>query len=167
MKEDALEDVDKWLLGHKTVVGFFGKWGDEHFGVFQSRCGIADIHGNESGDLCLSASRKGIHQSIACIYRGNMIYHLDLVPDTEEKENFHTAHRYGLPPFVKGNHWHLWKDNRDYIEANGFNNRMPLRRPMAERPADLRVAIHMAADDLNIQIDAGQRAFEMPEFKLV
>lgn len=167
MKEAECEEVDKWLLGHKTVVGFFGKWGQEHFGVFQSRCGIADIHGNESADLCLSASRNGKRQSIACIYRGNMIYHLDLVPDTELKENFHTAAEYGLPPYVKGNHWHLWQDNRDYILANGFNNRMPLRRPMPERPADLRDAIHLAANDLNIQIDAGQRDFQMPMFQMV
>jgi hypothetical protein len=167
MKEADLEEVDKWLGGHKTAVGFFGKWGDEHFGVFQSRCGVADIHGNESGDLCLSASRSGKHQSIACIYRGNMIYHLDLVPKDEWKENFHTAWQYGLPAVVSGNHWHRWKDNRDYIAENGFNNRMPLRRPMTERPADLREAIHLAANDLNIQIDAGQRDFQMPTFRLV
>lgn len=161
------EDVDNWLVGHKTLTGFLGKWGGHLFNTVQARCGIADINGVESGELCFTVSRNGTHQSIACVYRDSLIYHLDLVPDTEWKENFHTAAQYGLPPYVKGNHVHLWSDNRDYILKNGFNNRMPLRRPLATPAGDLRDAIHLVADDLNIQIDPGQRDFQMPEFKLV
>lgn len=147
-----IEEIDNWLTGHKSVAGFLGEWGDQSYRAIQARCGVADINGVESAELCLTVSRNGVRQSIACIYRDKLIYHLDIVPDSEFKENHHTAAERGLPPFVYGTHAHLWDDNRAYIASAGFGCGMPLRRPLDDKPADLRDAIHLAAQHLNIQI---------------
>ena len=159
-------EIDDFVAGHKTLVGFKPKWGEDYFGYHQCRWGVADVHGAEPAELCLSVSRDGVYHTISCLHRQRIIYRLDTAPEDECKPNWHTAAAMGLSPIVCGPHVHGWQENRDYVRVNGFG-RMPVRRGIDGSVLTLLDAIHWVASDLNIQIDAGQRDIEMPDRVLV
>lgn len=166
MHDADCSEVDAYIDGHKTLVGFLPAWKAGHGGEQQSRWPLADALGIESGELCFTVSRDGRYQTIACLFRQRLIYRLDVAPITECKDNYHTAHKQGLPFQVCGTHVHGWSENRDYVMINGFRE-LPLRRPVEGSVTDLIQAVHWVASDLNIQVDAGQRVFVMPPRPLV
>lgn len=160
------EEVDAFIAAHKTLVGFLPDWNPAFGGLHQTRWAIADIHGIESGELCLTVSPTGVYQTIVCTFRHKLIYRFDVAPAGECKPNWHTAHLQGLPAEVCGTHVHGWIENRSYAIVNGFG-RMPVRRPVTASVLDLIDAVHWVAQDLNIQIDPGQRAISLPPRTLV
>lgn len=166
MHDAECAEVDDFVNGHKTLVGFKPPWGKQFAGIVQCRWGIADIHGAEPAELCLSINRDWRHQTIACMFRQKPIYRLDIAPKTECKDNWHTGEALGLQPVVCGPHVHGWHENREYVRINGFG-RLPVRREISGSVLTLLDAIHWVADDLNIQIDPGQRDIDMPERTLV
>lgn len=166
MHDAECDEIDEFINGHKTLVGFKPPWGPQFAGIHQCRWGIADIHGAEPAELCLSVNRDWRHQTIVCLHRQRLIYRLDVAPASECKDNWHTAQTMGLPPFVCGTHVHGWPENREYVRCNGFGT-MPVRRPIEASVSDLIHALHWVSVDLNIQIDAGQRDIEMPDKALV
>lgn len=166
MFQSDCDAVDAFIATHKTLVGYLPAWGAAYAGLYQTRWAIADLHGIESGELCLTISHGWDHQTIVCVFRHKLIYRLDVAPAKECKPNWHTAHRYNLPAEVCGTHVHGWLENRDYVMVNGFG-RLPVRRPTEASVLDLVDAVHWVATDLNIQVDPSQRAITLPPRTLV
>lgn len=166
MHDQECQDIDDWIVSHKSVVGFLPPWGKQFRRQFQTRWGIADHHGIESAELCLTFNRDGRHGSIVGVHRQRLIYRLDIAPDTECKDNFHTAWRQGLPHNVCGSHVHGWPENREYVIYNGFGE-LPVRRPIAGAVIGLIDALHWVAQDLQIQVGPGQRDIELPDFEMM
>lgn len=166
MHDAECREVDAYIAGHKALIGFLPTWKLGHGGEHQSRWPLADPLGVESAELCFTVSRDGHHQTIVCLFRQRLIYRLDVAPTTECKDNHHTAHKQGLPFQVCGTHVHGWSENRDYVMINGFRE-LPVRRPVEGIVSDLKTAVHWVASDLNIQVDAGQRAISLPPLSLV
>lgn len=166
MYDADCDEIDDFIASHKSLVEFKPPWSPQFAGLHQCRWGIADIHGVETAELCFTVSPNGAHQSIVCLHRQRLIYRLDVAPPGECKDNWHTAQALGLPPVVCGTHVHGWPENREYVRCSGFG-RMPVRRPITAIVQDLTQALHWLAEDLNIQINPGQRDFEMPERTLI
>lgn len=166
MFEIECQEIDDYITGHKTVAGFLPPWEPQFRRQYQARWGILDQFGVESAELCLTYNRDGRHGSIVCAYRQRLIYRLDIAPETECKENFHTAWKQGLPPNICGPHVHGWPENREYVLCNGFGT-LPVRRPTPGLVVGLIDGLHWVATDLNIQIDPGQRDIDLPQFEMM
>lgn len=166
MHDQECREIDDYIDAHKAVVGFLPPWGRQFRGHFQTRWGLADHNGLESGELCLTYTRDGHYGSIVCTHRQRLIYRLDITPPAECKDNFHTASRLGLPARVCGPHVHGWLENREYVLSNGFGE-LPIRRPVLGQVMELSEALHWVAEDLQIQIDPGQRDFALPDFEMM
>jgi len=166
MSEADCAEIDAYISGHKTLVGFMPPWGREFAGQYQARWSIADLQGVESAELCFSIARDGYHQSIVCTHRQRLIYRLCVAPETECKDNWHTAWKQGLPHVVCGTHVHGWPENRDHVLVNGFGT-MPVRRKVEASVLSIADAVHWVANDLNIHMDSIHRDIPMPERGLV
>lgn len=166
MHEGDVEEVDDYIKGHKTLTGFFPPWSPLFHRQWQARWGVADVNGIENGELCLSINRDFRHASIVCTFRQRLIYRLCIAPKTECKMNHHTAWKQNLPHEVCGPHVHGWPENRHYVLQNGFGE-MPVRRNIEGLVETLSDALGWAAQDLNIQVDPGQRDFSYPARELV
>lgn len=166
MYEARCAEVDAFINSHKKLVDFLPPWSERFANHYQSRWGIEDSLGAESAELCLTIERDFVRQSITCLFRGQPVYRLDVAPEEECKQNWHTAHRLGLPSFVCGTHTHGWDENRAYVVEEGFG-RLPVRKKVDGRVLGLADALHWAAKDLKIQVEGGQLDFPMPERSLL
>lgn len=161
------EEIDAYIAGQKTLIGYLPNWEMGTRRQWQVRWGISGPNAVENSELFLSVSRDWRHQTIICLHRQRMIYRLDIVPETECKPNLHSAWKLGLPLEVCGPHVHGWQENRQYVISSGSDNRLPHRRLIPGRCETLSDAMGWVGEDMNIHIAPDQRDFQMPNRALV
>lgn len=161
MADPTLDEVDEFIAEYKTLAGFLPEWSQVRGWDWSTRWGVENAVGVQQAELAFSIDYALKKPTIVMIYRKCLIYRVDIVPETECKNNDFGAMALGLPSLVCGPHVHSWCDNRGFVEQNGFGQ-LPFRKPAAVADTRFIRALEVIAEDLNINITPAQRQCEPP-----
>jgi len=160
--EAEAEAVDAFLLDDKRLDGIPNWHPSPRPGELSATWNIQDSLGIVRAALrfrCPRAARGS--PSISLVFREDLIWRIDLVPQHVWKPNPPSAVYLGLPPEVYGSHSHRWYDNRAYVLSHGFGS-LPYRRPLPVAIRRLPQALASLAAEINLSLEHEQRRFDVP-----
>lgn len=161
MADPTLEEIDAFVAEFKTLDGMLSVWQQSRGWDWQATWGLLDSRGRQLGELKFGINAALTRPTIVATYRRKLIYRVDIVDDSECKQNDYAAMALGLPAVVCGPHTHPWAENRKFVQDNGFGE-LPVRKPVSIADTRFIRALEVAADDLNILVEGRQRDVEPP-----
>jgi hypothetical protein len=157
-----VDEIDAFYAEAKRLQGPPPHWAENSRGELSASWNIEDAIGIVRAHLRFRCSRQ--HRqfpSVSVIYRGGLVYRLDLVDPSECKFNPLGALALNLPAKVCGPHIHGWDDNREYVRSVGLGH-MPYRRPLPAQVRRLPQAMLWLAESINLAVAPDQRGFDVP-----
>lgn len=167
MRDADISDVDAFLAGEKRLQQLPGlglpNWGLSNFNEeLAATWNIEDELGVVVGRLQFRCGKIApVFPSMTVVFRRMPVWRLDIEADHVSHPNPPWAEKLGLPPLVAGSHEHSWEHNREYLRK-AVRWELPARQPIPGNIKKLSQALPWLAERINLELDHGQRGFEVP-----